>query len=75
MDDLEDPSDIATCADCGSVVSQFESYCPLSNDDVLCWDCAIRRGGTYDVVQGRWSVMPDVTGLRRESASRPSHAP
>ena len=54
------------CADCGAVV--IEGLSPLYNfgeSGVLCWECAIRRGGKYDAEHDTWVEAPNTTDLMR----------
>ncbi len=75
MSDRESASELLTCAECGNAVSQFETFCAITDVDVLCWDCALRRGGSYDVEAGRWTVMPDHSDLvRGRGPKRHPHA-
>ena len=54
------------CADCGAqVVAAADRAFEFGTQELLCWQCAERRGGRYDAHQERWSVAPDVAGLRR----------
>lgn len=54
------------CADCGERVypGSTRGYAP-SESWGLCWSCAIRRGGSYDADQDRWTRAPHVADLRR----------
>lgn len=54
------------CADCGAeVFGALAGAFEFGTQQLLCWQCAERRGGRYDARQERWSVAPDVTDLRR----------
>ena len=56
------------CADCGAqVFGAADRAFEFGSDQVLCWLCAERRGGTYDAHQERWSTPPDVADLRWRS--------
>ena len=60
------------CADCGAVV--IEGLSPsysFGMGTVLCWACAIKRGGKYDAEKDSWSEPPNVTGLPDERRSPP----
>lgn len=32
-------------------------------DTVLCYDCSVRRGGTWDEAENRWTREPDTADL------------
>jgi len=54
-----DTSGLVACSDCGASVSsgrdrEFE----FAESLVLCFDCALHRGGSYDEAQDRWSHPP-----------------
>lgn len=35
----------------------------LSEDEGLCWSCAVRRGGEYDSEHERWGKAPRLDDL------------
>ena len=35
--------------------------------NLLCFDCAVRRGGRYDAERDTWTESPDVAGLADEA--------
>ena len=52
------------CSACGTLVA--EGLSPLyefDEDGVLCWDCALARGGRHDPVHDRWLIEPDTGDL------------
>ena len=52
------------CADCGAVV--LEGLSPsyiFGQGIVLCWKCAIRRGGKYDAEKDNWVEPPHTADL------------
>jgi len=50
--------------DCGATIAVgAEPSYPLGEDALLCFECAIRRGGQYDAPHDHWTVPPDATGL------------
>jgi hypothetical protein len=56
----------APCADCGAQLpGESDRAFGFGTDQLLCWQCAERRGGRYDARQERWSVAPDVADLQR----------
>lgn len=59
--------DAPRCADCGASVPPVggRGY-SVSADQVLCWDCAVRRGGAYDEVEDAWATRPRAHDLVHE---------
>lgn len=54
------------CAGCGAAVAA-ESRCYEFGDTmILCWDCAISRGGAYDAKEDRWTTQPRTNDLPEE---------
>lgn len=52
------------CASCGAEVAAEDRVFAISDEEVLCFECAIQRGGAFDDPHDRWSREPDVTDLR-----------
>jgi hypothetical protein len=60
------------CAACGALV--VEGLSPSYNfgmGEVLCWECAIRRGGKYDAEHDTWSEAPNTSDLPDDRRSPP----
>jgi hypothetical protein len=38
----------------------------IEGDRLLCWGCAIERGGVYDINEGWWVTAPDTADLLDE---------
>lgn len=56
--------DLATCADCGAEISRTQGRGYLfAGERVLCFDCALRRGGSYDERSDRWTRAPATADL------------
>ncbi len=55
------------CAACGALVGpgSAQGY-GFATDAMLCWQCAVDRGGSYDSEQERWVSPPRVEDLARE---------
>jgi hypothetical protein len=54
----------SVCIDCGEIVYLDDDQCYLvTDDDALCFECAVRRGGQYDSSIDEWVVAPGVSGL------------
>ncbi len=52
------------CADCGAqTAAAVERGFSLDAETVICFDCAVRRGGHWDEERALWSSEPDVVGL------------
>lgn len=63
----------APCASCGEVISPAtDGGFAYGTQGVLCWECAIRRGGSYDADQDRWTTPPDVSDLPDERRPVPT---
>ncbi len=63
MLDIEEPVALE-CADCGrSVEGEEERAYFFGESGVLCWGCALKRGGVYDAEQERWVERPDIKDL------------
>lgn len=62
------------CAQCGaSVARDSERGFEFGVGNLLCWGCAIERGGQYDAELERWSVSPNVAGLPDEAYGSAPH--
>jgi len=58
--------DTVTCADCGATLwASSDTDFPLDEERVLCWHCAVRRGGRYDLERECWRPPPNVLDLYR----------
>jgi hypothetical protein len=59
--------ELESCYDCRAVLSRSGEASYLVNDDlVLCFECAVRRGGLYDSRHDDWTVPPNVADLPDE---------
>lgn len=57
------------CADCGVPLEpELERAYSFAPDAVLCFDCAVRRGGHYDELEDRWPKPPSLENLRPSTA-------
>jgi hypothetical protein len=59
----EERDQLSGCADCGCEVASLERAYAFGSTGVLCWDCAERRGGSYDSARETWAVAPGLDGL------------
>jgi hypothetical protein len=55
-----------TCADCGAEISSSQRVYAFGQESALCWECAVRRGGSYDETHDRWVEAPSTAGLARD---------
>jgi len=68
MDTAEDWSEMESCVECRAALSPpLDRSYAVGPKAFLCWDCALRRGGHYDLLQDRWSSPPDLSGLARRA--------
>jgi len=58
---------LVSCLDCGAELrpGPDRGY-TFGADGVLCFDCALRRGGRYDELRERWSEDPRIDDLGPE---------
>ena len=57
--------ELETCRACGCWIYPEEEVSFASTDGViLCMECAIHRGGRYDVEEDRWLNPPETDELR-----------
>ena len=69
----EDWNELCNCAICGAVISPaIDRTYSITPEIVVCWDCALQRGGSYDVEKDRWLVAPNVPELAAEETARAS---
>jgi hypothetical protein len=50
------------CASCAAEVAP-EQRTYAFDESVLCYECGLARGGSYDEVHDRWTRAPDVSDL------------
>ncbi len=75
--DPEDPEDrevSAECGLCGARISLASGRAfEFGAENVLCFDCALERGGRYDEARDVWEVSPDLSGLGDEAYGSSPH--
>jgi hypothetical protein len=71
--DREEWEEPSVCAGCGAQVSETESPFAFGTENVLCSECALARGGRYDVERDVWEEAPDLTGLPDEAYGAAPH--
>jgi hypothetical protein len=54
----------SACAECGALIDPdgARSF-PFGEQGVLCWSCAIRRGGSYSPDEEIWTTPPSIADL------------
>ncbi len=57
----------APCAECGALlVAAVDRGFAFAEAGVLCFECALKRGGRFDAEEERWTVDPRVADLLRD---------
>lgn len=61
---LSEARQLDTCAECGAELhaSRDRAYA-VDSERMLCFACAVRRGGSYDEFHDIWRAPPDLSGL------------
>ncbi len=60
------------CTACGATIQPAaDRGFMFGEHGALCWECAIRRGGTYDSQEDRWTTPPHVADLPDERRPHP----
>ncbi len=62
-----DPSEAtleARCASCGThITTSGDRVFPFGDANVLCYGCAVARGGVHDEDVDTWTTPPDLTDM------------
>ncbi len=59
-----DNESVFPCADCGAeTAAALERGFAIDTETVICFDCAMQRGGHWDEERALWSREPDILGL------------
>ena len=62
------------CAHCGArATADAERGFAFGVGNLLCWSCAIERGGRYDAEHETWTVSPNVADLPDEAYGAAPH--
>ncbi len=65
--DRSESSGLVSCVECGvQLRSGRDREIELGSRAVLCFDCALRRGGRFDENLDRWSAEPRIDDLGPE---------
>ena len=68
----QERDELAECCDCGATIAPTTDRAFVIQDTaVLCFDCAVKRGGVYDGREDRWTVPPRVADLPDERRPHP----
>ena len=71
---LRELESLDRCALCGeSIPVDSERSFAFGAGNVLCWECAIERGGSYDAERDVWASVPDLAGLPDEAFGASPH--
>jgi hypothetical protein len=63
----EEAEQLLPCASCGALISSGTDRGYLfGSQQIVCFECAVSRGGIYDASKDRWTVAPRVADLRPE---------
>jgi len=54
------------CAGCGTAIPDDSRSFAFGETQLLCWECAIRRGGSFDAKEDRWITEPHTEDLPAE---------
>jgi hypothetical protein len=69
----EEVAELVECWECGATVSPSEDAVYLFGDEqVLCLECSIKRGGEYDAAEERWTQPPSLDDLPIEARNQPA---
>ena len=56
------------CMDCGTPVEAEDAVAErtfaITEEVVLCYACAVRRGGVYDDAEDKWKIAPRLEDVR-----------
>ena len=62
----DEAEQIGSCADCNAPTTPGDRGYAFGTTGLLCWECAVRRGGSYEADEDRWTRSPDVADLHPE---------
>ena len=65
----DDDRDVLGCSDCGRPIdAETERAFAITPEIVLCYECSVRRGGSYDDARDAWRTAPRLEGLPEQRA-------
>ncbi|MCK6534585.1 MAG: hypothetical protein L6Q84_16545 [Polyangiaceae bacterium] len=57
-------TELTQCAECGAEIAPGPDRAfAYSDEDVICYECSVKRGGVWDALHERWEKDPDLAGL------------
>ena len=63
----DESDELDSCANCGAdIAAGPDRGYRYGNHGVICWSCAVERGGSYDADKDAWTTAPDVMDLPDE---------
>ncbi|HBZ71158.1 MAG TPA: hypothetical protein DEP35_16065 [Deltaproteobacteria bacterium] len=68
MEGRSELEEFAACALCRAQIALGDDRSfAFGNDQVMCWECSLGRGGRYDAQHERWEVAPHIADLLGET--------
>jgi hypothetical protein len=56
--------ELVSCLECGAMVAPaVDRVFPVGCEEIICMECALRRGGVYDENEDRWETEPRIADL------------
>lgn len=61
---MEEHESLMACDNCGAEIwPERDRGYVVGPNDVLCFECAVARGGVFDEVNDQWVVSPELSEL------------
>jgi hypothetical protein len=64
----EEVDELARCVECDSEVAPTDRIFAIGDQSLLCYSCAVRRGGVYDERYDRWATEPVLEAMSSAEA-------
>jgi hypothetical protein len=62
--EVEEWENTEKCASCSSVITRgVDRAYEFSDEEALCFECAVQRGGEYDPDTDTWPIPPNLSDL------------
>jgi hypothetical protein len=72
--DQDERSEARSCAACGATLEgDGDRAFEFGDENLLCFECAVARGGRYDESRDAWEPGPDLRGLGDEAYGASPH--
>lgn len=55
--------ELLSCVACGALIDSRDRAYGFGAEGVLCFSCAVERGGEYDAAKDRWTCSPDISDV------------